>query len=279
MDAAPFATPGPKIPARRLRSTLVWTALLAAWLLALPAACADDLANSPAAGAYDYASPRLLTGTLYALGSHRTKVLFTFRRTATRAGDTVNVRRQFLAPNGSVAAEEDVVYNAGRLASLQMHEFQAGVSGALQIVPDAKHPGRQDLVIGFSRGSKPSKPVTQSLPPDTVVDDTLYPFLRAHWDDLMRGRAVKFHFVSLEWERTFVFRLVRTGETVQDGRTVEQIKMQPANFFVAELVRPLVFAVEKDSPHRILSYTGRTTPRLRKGKAWKYLDAETVFNW
>jgi hypothetical protein len=40
-----------------------------------------------------------------------------------------------------------------------------------------------------------------------------------------------------------------------------------------------MFTVEKDGAHRILSYIGRTTPRVQKGKAWKYLDAETVFDW
>jgi len=72
---------------------------------------------------------------------------------------------------------------------------------------------------------------------------------------------------------------VKTGETEINGRTVEQIKMEPTNLFVSRLVDPLIFNVEKDAPHRIVSYLGRTTPRIQKGKAWKYLDAETVFDW
>jgi len=28
----------------------------------------------------------------------------------------------------------------------------------------------------------------------------------------------------------------------------------------------------------MLSYIGRTTPRVKKGDSWKYLDAETVFD-
>ena len=95
----------------------------------------------------------------------------------------------------------------------------------------------------------------------------------------MRGDAVKFRFISLEHERTFKFRMVKTGESVQDGRTVEQIRMEPTGWIVARLVNPLIFTVEKDSPHHVLSYTGRTTPRVKKGRSWKYLDAETVFDW
>jgi hypothetical protein len=254
-------------------------ALFLAWLCVIPACFAADTADAPASGPVDFASPALLTGTLYAISSDRKEILFTFRRTATRSGPTVNVQRQFLATNGAVAAEEDVTYDSGRLVSFQMREFQAQVSGSIQILPDPRDPARQKLVISYGHGLTPTNGDTQKLPFDLVIDDTLYPFMMAHWDGLMRGDAVKFHFVSLEHERTFEFRLMKTGESVQDGRTVEQIKMEPVSIIVSHLVDPLLFNVEKDGARRILSYTGRTTPRVKKGKAWKYLDAETVFDW
>ena len=233
-------------------------------------------ANEP----FDYAKPALLTATLYETGSDEKKILFTFRRTATRSGTTVRAERQFLLPDGSVAAVENVVYESGQLVSFAMQEFQANVSGSIKIVPDPKKPAQQKMLIAFGHGLQPPKKGNpQTFTPDTVIDDNLYPFMLAHWYDLMRGSAVKFHFVSLEWERTFLFRFVKSGETMRDGRLVEQIKMEPVNIFVAHVVKPLYFNVEKDAPHRLLSYTGRTTPRVKKGKSWKYLDAETVFDW
>jgi hypothetical protein len=252
-------------------------ALLAAWLCGIPAAFADDAAQQ--LESFDYAKPKLFTGTLYEIGSGQKTVLYTFRRTAVRSGSTVNVQRQFFTTNGSVAAVENFVYESGRLVSFQMREFQAQVSGAIQIVPDPKNPGLQKLIISYGRGLTPPKGDSQNLPPDTVIDDTLYPFMMAHWDELMQGQAVKFHFVSLEHERTFEFSFVKTGESLQNGRTVEQIKMEPVSVFVSTFIDPLVFVVEKDGPRHILSYTGRTTPRIKKGKSWKYLDAETVFDW
>ena len=253
--------------------------LVALCLAAPPAGPAAGTAPPAVSESYDYAEPRLLTATLYETGSEQKKILYTFRRIATRSGSTVNVERQFLGPNGSVAAVEKIVYESGRLVSMQMQEFQAQVSGDVQIAPDPKNPARQKLSISYGRGLVPPKGDTQNLPPDTVFDDTLYPFMMAHWDDLMRGDAVKFRFISLEWERTFGFRFLKTGESTWNGRPVEQIKMEPTGLIVARLVEPLVFTVEKADPHRILSYLGRTTPRVKKGKAWKYLDAETVFDW
>ena len=253
--------------------------LVALGLSTLPAGFAADAPRPATSGAYDYAEPKLFTGTLYKIGSDRKKVLYTFRRTATRSNSIVNVERQFLGTNGSVAAVETVVYESNRLVSVQMQEFQAQVSGAVRIEPDPPNPGRQKIFISYGHGLNPPKGDAQNLPPDAVVDDTLYPFMMAHWDDLMRGNAVKFRFISFEWERTFAFCLVKTAESVQNGRTVEEIRMEPASLLVAPLIDPLVFTVEKNSPHRILSYLGRTTPRIKKGKSWKYLDAETVFDW
>lgn len=249
------------------------------WLAVIPAGLAADAAPPASLESFDYAEPKLLTGTLYEIGSDRKKVLFTFRRTATRSGSTVHVDREFLSTNGSVAAVEKVVYECGRLVSFRMQEFQARVSGAVEIAPDPKDLARQQLFIGYARSLNPPQGDSQTLRPDTLTDDTVYPFMMVHWDDLMRGDTVKFRFISLEWERTFKFQMVKIGESVQNGRTVEQIRMEPSGFIVSRLVHPLIFTVEKDSPHHVLSYTGRTTPRIQKGKAWKHLDAETVFDW
>jgi hypothetical protein len=235
-------------------------------------------ATDTASAVYDYAEPKLFTGTLYAIGSNRKTVLFTFRRTATRSGSTIHVEREFLATNGTVAAVEKVLYESNRLVSFKMQEFQAKVSGSVQIDSNPKDSNPQKMFIGYTRGLNPPKGHARTLQPNTVIDDTLYPFMMAHWDDLMRGDAVKFRFVSLEWERTFEFRLVKGGESVQNGQPVVQIRMEPTGMFVAKLVNPLLFTVAKNSPHRILSYIGRTTPRIKKGNSWKYLDAETVFN-
>jgi len=232
---------------------------------------------------FDYAEPKLITGTVYETGSEQKKSLYTFQRTATRTNDTVYAERRFLRPDGFVAAVENMVYKSGRLTSFQMKEFQANVSGTIDIASDPKNPAQSTLCIAYDKSPSPQKTPhkgeTKKLPPDIVIDDTVYPFLLAHWDKLMKGDSVKFHFVALEWERTFMFRFVKTGETTMHGHTHVQIKMEPTNLLVAPMVNPLFFMMEKDGDHHLVSYIGRTTPRVQKGKSWKYLDAETVFDW
>ena len=247
--------------------------LVALWLAAGPSGLAGNAAP------YDYAKPKLLTGTLYAIGSHRTNVLYTFRRIAVASGDTVRVERQFYRTNGLLAAVDKVTYESNHLVAYQMQDFQAKVSGAVRVAPDPKDPAQQQIFISYGSGLVPPKGKAQDLPPDAVYDDTVYPYLLAHWAELMRGDTVRFRFISFEWKRFFAFHFVKTAEFVLHGQTVEQIRMEPDNLFIRELVNPLTFIVEKAGPHRVLSYIGRTTPRIQRGDAWKYLDAETVFDY
>jgi len=256
-----------------------WALPVALCFSVQPAGVAADAARPAAPAPFDFSEPRLLTGTLFEIGSGQKKILFTFRRTASRTNDTVSVERKFLCPDGSVAAAENITYASGQLVSFQMREFQSGVSGGILVEPDPKKPARQKLFISYTRGLDPPKGDAQNLPADTVIADSLYPYMLAHWDDLMRGVSVKFRFVSMEKETTYMFRLVKAGETQRDGHALVQLEMEPTNLLVSQFVDPLVFTVEKGGQHRVLSYIGRTTPRVKKGKAWKYLDAETVFDW
>jgi hypothetical protein len=261
--------------------SVVWLILPAMlWFASHPASCFASPTNAAPTEPFDYAELKLLTGTVYASGSDQKQLLFKFRRTATRDGTTVHVERRFDLPDGSTGAVETITYESGQLVAYEMKELQAGVWGTIQINPDPKNSARQKMFIKHGHdGEARSKGSGDDLPKDTLIDDTLDPFILAHWDELLRGNSVKFHFISLEWEKAFGFKLTKATESVVDGKPVVVVKMEPTNVLVAGFLNPLYFSFEKDGAHRLLKYVGRTTPRFKKGKAWKYLDAESVFDW
>src|SRR5436309_998675 len=78
--------------------------------------------------ATDYLEPKTLTGSIYA-DAELKQLLFNFRRTATGTGSTVRVLREYTLPNGTLAARERVVYEAGRLTQYQFEELQSGARG------------------------------------------------------------------------------------------------------------------------------------------------------
>jgi hypothetical protein len=55
--------------------------------------------------------------------------------------------------------------------------------------------------------------------------------------------------------------------------------MEATSPIIAQLVDPLFFTLEAESPHRVLEYTGRVTPKARVGNKWGDLDATCVFEW
>src|SRR6187551_1948197 len=94
----------------------------APWLLLL---CAY-VQFAGAANVIDYEQPRLLTGTIYETASGTNKVLFTFKRTGVRSNSAVHVTRDFLYPDGNLAAQELAVFDQGKLVSFHLDERQTG---------------------------------------------------------------------------------------------------------------------------------------------------------
>ena len=250
--------------------------LLLTALIAVDPGRANEVGTAPK----EPAEPKLLTGTIYQKDSGRKNILFLFQRTATQTGDTLRVERKFLQPDGTLVAVENITYQDGQLLDYQMSEPRADIFGDIQTIPDPKKPGARRILIDYCHPPAPRKKnAGDSLKPDTLIADNLYPFIIAHWQELMSGGMVKFHFISLEQECTYTFQLAKDSESSLNERPSVRLKMTPTNPLISTMVEPLYFTLEKDGDRRLLNYVGRTTPRIKKGKLWKYLDAETVFDW
>jgi hypothetical protein len=233
-------------------------------------------------GAIDYEEPKLLIGNIFPMGPDPRKVLFKSRRTAVREGGTVKVACEYTAPDGSIVALDRIVYGAGRLASFASDEFQNGEKGSAVLRADPRHPGQRAIFFEFTAAPGGDvKKRSESERPDmeTLVDDMIPAFIVSHWDALAAGAAAKFRYIVLSRAETVGFRLVKESESTRQGKPVLRIKMEPTSIIIAQLVDPLYFIVEKDAPHRILQYLGRTTPVIKNGNKWKDLDADTVFEW
>jgi hypothetical protein len=258
---------------------------MGAALLAL--GCSGNLAAAPGetavpsqAGAIDYFAPPSLAGTIYAEDSELKQVLFTFRRTATRSNSTIQVTREYLSPEGKVAARELVTYQGDRLVRCELEVLQTGARAKAEVRPDPSGRGEAQIQFEYAK-ARDAKPKTdhEELKVNTLCGDMIATFIAAHWDKLMAGSAVPFRFVALERAETVGFKLVKVGETTRGGKAAVRIKMEPTSLIIAALVKPLYFTFEQSGEHRILEYAGRTTPKLNKDGKWKDLDAVTVYDW
>lgn len=241
---------------------------------------AEPTRSSLMASAMDYEHPTLLTGMIYELGSQPPKILFTFKRTAVRSGSAIRALREYFTPDGTVAARERVVYEDGRLVSYQVEQLQSGAEGVATIQADAKHPEDENISFEYRPGPRmKQKRNTENVHKNTLINDMIAPFMLAHWNELMSGAAVKFRLIVLPRTETVGFKLVRKSEASRNGKAMVVLKMEPTSPVISHLVAPIIFSVEKEQPHRILEYVGRTTPQMKVGNKWKDLDGLTVFDW
>lgn len=225
-----------------------------------------------------YEFPTLLTGTIYAVNSDPKRVLYKFKRTVTRAGNTVTALREFTGPDGKLAARENAVYEGENLVTYGLEEIQIDAYATVKLSRAAK----TEPTISFtyvSRNNSRTNVSSEALRPDTLIADMVSPFLRMHWDELMKGKVVKCRYVAADRAETVGFKFGKHAESTRNGQPVVVIKMSPSSLVIAALVDPLYFTLEKNGEHRVLQYEGRTTPKIKDGNKWKDLDALTAFDW
>lgn len=220
-----------------------------------------------------YEEPKYLTGAIYDSGTK--ELLFRFKRTANRSGSTLHVERDYTYPDGKLAAQERVVYEGDALVFYELDELQIGAKGSAEIQRDT---GRIDFEYEKKQGIRASER-TETLEENTLINDMVGPFLVSHWDALQRGEKVKCRYIVVPRKETVAFTFSKDAESTWQGRDVLIVKMEASNRFIAALVKPLYFTMDKTSPHHVLQYAGRTTPKIRVDGKWKDLDAVTVFDW
>jgi hypothetical protein len=225
-----------------------------------------------------YEEPVRLTGTIYSAASHQ--LLFKFERVASRSGSALSVRRDFTYPDGTLAARERVVYEGDALRLYELEERQTGATGSARIVPapDNPHDGRIDFEYALKPGGEPKRR-TETLRENTLTAEMVGPFLASNWEALWRGEKMKCRYLVIPRVETVGFTFLKQSRSTSRGRKVLVVKMEPTSPFISALVDPLFFTIEEDPPHRVLQYSGRTTPKMRVGERWKDLDAVTVFDW
>jgi hypothetical protein len=225
----------------------------------------------------------VLTGTVYR-GSTSSQPLFKFKRTATRSGNRIHVLREFSYPDGKLAARERVVYQHNALVHYELDERQIGAKGTadveLHVVSANRNKAR--ILFHYSKdastySSTPAK--TEPLVADSLINDMVGPFLAAHWDQFVRGEKVGCRFIVVPRRETVGFTFRKESETQWHGSDVLILRMEPSSVLISALVDPLHFMIEKNAPHHVLQYSGRTTPKVSSSGHWTDLDAVTVFDW
>jgi hypothetical protein len=237
-------------------------------------------ASRAASESVDYLQPRQLLGSVFPIGGGQP--LFRSERRSFETNDAVNVISDFTSANGEVAVRSRTVFREGQLVSLEEEQLQLGEKGSVVIAPDSKHPGIRKLIFSYTAGhgsAAHTATASETLQNDTLANGMIGPFIAFHFDLLQQGRSVKFRLLVLSRKETIGFKLIKEAESSHNGVPIVRLRMEPTSIIIARLVDPLFFEVEKEPPHRVLQYKGRTSLFLRSGNKWKELDATCVYDW
>jgi hypothetical protein len=225
--------------------------------------------------ALKYEQPRFRTAYLYSR-EVKGKELFKLNRSVTRSGNLVKALREFVSPDGTVAARERITYEGDKFVGLELEDVQIGGHGSAKV---SRENGKDIIAFEYTTKNGKSKTGSEKFTPETIVNDMVNPFLVTHWKQLMNGEAVKCRYMALTRAETVGFEFTKVGERNEKGMPVVIVKMAASSFIIAALVNPLVFTIEKNGDHRVLNYDGITTPKFKDGEKFKDLEALTVFDW
>jgi hypothetical protein len=261
-----------------LRKGWKW-ALFCVWLLTVES---KGAAQPEATPELLYARPEVLTASIYACKTEPPQLLFKFRRMTTSSGSITSVLREFSYPDGKLAACERVEYHGNNLHSYELDELQTGASGRAEIIPNPNEPQRGKISFQYSKTSgnrSRGKPSTELLAPDTLIADMMGTFLSSNYDRIISGQKVTCRYAVVSRKETIGFAFTKESETSWHGQETIRLKMQAISPIIAALIDPYYLTIEKASPHRVLEFVGRTTPKVGESGHWKDLDAVTVFDW
>lgn len=243
-------------------------------LLALQPAFAAQ-AGGDAASIIESHADQVLIGRVYSQGENQ-KLLYNFRRTATRKGSGLHITRTYTYPGGRIAAVEKATYHNGNLVSYTLEERQIGAHGSLKI--DGNGFAGQGKVSFSYTDDGSTRTNTEQLSGPTVINDDITAYMQAHWDELMAGKTLNVRYLVIPRLETVGFSLSKAGEDNWSGRQVVNVKMDPSSFFIGLIVAPVYFTFDKNTGE-IIQYTGRTTPKIKKNGEWQPLDAVTALQW
>lgn len=203
-----------------------------------------------------------ISATLYGTGPRAREVLYRWKLQYVE-DDPNRWRSEFLHPDGSVAAEDEMYLKEGQLESYRYVRFTSGERAEVRV--------SGDKVLYQQDWEKKSRRAEEPYSDNFVTGPYLVVYILRNWDLLVRGQILKVRFGVPDLLHSYEFRLARELRNGDGSRVI--IKMTASSFLVSLFVRPVLleFSAEQRSLRRIV---GRTLPVEERGKEILAVDAD-----
>lgn len=207
--------------------------------------------------------------------SKKEKLLFTYKQEAEEKGGTRILMNTFIdAADGSVAAVETVEFATTGQGEVfrryHVKQNQINAEGTIEVKDGKAH-------FTYTKDGK-TKTASEKAGDNFVVGSSALPYLRKHWDKIVKGEKVAVRLGVVDRLESVGFEFVREREIERDGQKVYVLKMKPSSFIIAALVNPLYWYVTADG-QKLLEINGRSQVKRKVDGQWKDFDAVTVYEY
>ncbi len=141
---------------------------------------------------------------------------------------------------GKVIAKKEIDYREDSLKpTFQLEDMRDGYLEGAKV--------RKDTITLISRKNKNSllKEKTLIIPEPIIIDAGLNAFVRKNWDELEKGKTLKFNLAVPNELDYFSFRITKSGEKEIEKKKTIILKVEPSNFIIRALVNPIIIYYEK----------------------------------
>jgi hypothetical protein len=155
----------------------------------------------------------------------------------------------YFRPDGQLFGRKTLDFSQDQaVPAYRMEQYDIG---RIEAITDNGDPIQMLLKL---KADKPEK--TGSIPkkPMMTADSGFHMFIRAHFDELMRGDVVKFAFAVPAEFSQFKFKMQRVEDTTFEGKPAVRVKVAPATL-LSFIVDPLELTYEQSSK-RLLEFRG-----------------------
>jgi hypothetical protein len=167
------------------------------------------------------------------------------------------------------------VYRSGKVFSYDLDHKQMKQKGSLRVE-------NGEAKMEFNENGS-VKTGSVKMTPTTIIGDQVEPWVREHWDELMKGDSIDVDYIALFRTSSYGFTFEKTRELDYHGTPAIAFELHPSSFIISTIVSLFVskfeMIFEKDGQRRLLETRGTAFPHKDDKGSFSRFKATTVFKY
>jgi len=204
-----------------------------------------------------------IDGSVFINGS----LTFSIKVNYSESGGTGHKITRYFDKTGQLRLEENEVFHANSLELIRFNlkDFQSGREEEFYKMQDK-------ILIKYKKDSQSEvkeKEKVKDQNSHLLHGSMIVLYIKKHIKEIEAGKKISIKLLVPKYLTAYGFVLKKIHETRIDGEDCYVIKMHMSSWLLRGFVKPTIFYIEKDPPHRFLKYEGIITPKADNGKSFR----------